>query len=119
MTEPEQARHVAEMWLDFRMDPLTQMVPGDPDCDAVVLARQYVRLSEAYEALKPKPLPWDHVSTRDYEPVETRAKEIYEAFDYDGPGEKPAWVNGGNSLKQDLARMEARQELRAAGHVPK
>lgn len=44
MSDEEQvARRVAEMWLDFQMDPLTQMVPGDPDCDACVLARQYLR----------------------------------------------------------------------------
>lgn len=52
MTEREQAKKIAEMWLDFQMNPLTQMVHGDPDCDACVLARQFVRMSEELEALK-------------------------------------------------------------------
>lgn len=121
MSEQEQAKQIADNWLDFRMNPLTQMVPGDPDCDAVVLARQYVRLSEAYEALKPRPLAWDNLSNRSYEPVEIRAKEIYEAFVYDGPSGtiKPKWTPGGNGMKQDQARDLARRELRAAGHTPK
>lgn len=46
MTEPEQALLIANMWLDFRMNSLTQMVPGDPDCDACVLARQYIRATD-------------------------------------------------------------------------
>lgn len=50
-TEPEQALLIANMWLDFRMNPLTQMVPGDPDCDACVLARQYIRAVEKAERL--------------------------------------------------------------------
>jgi hypothetical protein len=70
-----------------------------------------------FEIAKPDSLPWDAASNRAYEPVEKRAAEIYAAFGYDGPGEKPAWHPGGNSLKQDLARMDAREELRAAGHV--
>lgn len=61
---------------------------------------------------------WDAPSNRSYEPVESRAAIIYAGFDYDGPGEKPAWAPGGNSLKQDLARMDAREELRRAGHKP-
>jgi hypothetical protein len=51
MTEQEQARRIAEMWLDFKMNPLTQMVPGDPDCDACVLARQYIRMRDMCEAM--------------------------------------------------------------------
>ncbi len=47
MTEREQALKIANMWLDFKMNPLTQMVPGDPDCDACVLARQFIRLNDA------------------------------------------------------------------------
>ncbi len=50
MTEREQALEIAKRWLDFDMNPLVQMVPGDPDCDACVLARQYIR---AIEASKP------------------------------------------------------------------
>lgn len=43
MEERQQAWQVSHQWLDFRMNALTQMVPGDPDCDACVLARQYMR----------------------------------------------------------------------------
>lgn len=46
MTEKEQALRIANAWLEFQMNPLTQMVPGDPDCDACVLARQYIRAIE-------------------------------------------------------------------------
>jgi hypothetical protein len=46
LTEREQAFLIAEDWLDFKMNSLVQMVPGDPDCDACVLARQYVRALE-------------------------------------------------------------------------
>jgi hypothetical protein len=59
---------------------------------------------------------WDANWNRSYEPVETRAKEIYDTFVYDGPGNKPAWTPGGNGIKQDEARHLAREELRAAGH---
>lgn len=51
MTEQEQAKMIAESWLDFRMNSLTQMVPGDPDCDACVLARQYIRALDAITVL--------------------------------------------------------------------
>lgn len=71
-----------------------------------------------FEIAKPDPLPWDASVNRWYEPVETRAAEIYAAFPYNGSGEKPAWVPGGNSNKQDDARFDARRELRATGHVP-
>lgn len=43
MNEREEARTVADRWLDFRMNALVEMVSGDPDCAAVVLARQYMR----------------------------------------------------------------------------
>jgi chromosome segregation ATPase len=49
MNEQEQAKRVAEMWLDFDMNPLTQMIPGENDCDACVLARQYLRMCEEIE----------------------------------------------------------------------
>lgn len=67
-----------------------------------------------------EPLAWDANENRRYEPVETRAKEIYDGFVYDGPEgtTKPAWTPGGNGLKQDEARFAARRELRAAGHSP-
>ena len=61
---------------------------------------------------------WDASWNRSYEPVETRAKEIYDGFIYDGPGKKPAWTPGGNGIKQDEARHMARKELHTAGHTP-
>lgn len=64
------------------------------------------------------PLPWDAGANRHYEPVEQRAKEIYDGFTYDGHGQKPEWSAHGNSLKQDVARTRAREELRGAGHAP-
>lgn len=48
--ERDHAREIAEQWLDGKMNHLVQMVPGDPDCDACVLARQFVRISEALDA---------------------------------------------------------------------
>ena len=59
---------------------------------------------------------WDAPSNRSYEPVEILAAEIYAGFSYEGTGKKPDWVPGGNSLKQDLARMDARKMLRGLGH---
>lgn len=61
---------------------------------------------------------WDANDNRRYEPVETLAKEIYDALPYDGAGKKPAWVPNGNSWKQDDARFAARWRLWEAGHTP-
>jgi|SRR6185369_3961505 len=63
---------------------------------------------------------WDHPSNRSYEPVETLAKVIYDSFVYDGPAgtQKPSWAPGGNGIKQDEARDQARCHLRQAGHEP-
>ena len=47
---------------------------------------------------------------RDAEPgaaLEARAAEIYDGFEYNAPGEKPPWVPGGNSFKQEEARKSA------------
>jgi hypothetical protein len=52
MDEKEQAKHIASMWLDGRMNSLVQMIPGDPDCDAYVLARQYLRALDAIDDLR-------------------------------------------------------------------
>ena len=52
VTEVEQAKRIAEMWLEFQMNPLTQMVPGDPDCDACVLARQFIRATERLASME-------------------------------------------------------------------
>jgi DNA-binding FrmR family transcriptional regulator len=46
MTEQEQALKIANMWLEGQMNALVQMVPGDPDCDACVVARQLIRALE-------------------------------------------------------------------------
>lgn len=55
---------------------------------------------------------------RDAEPdadaLEARAAEIYDGLEYDGPGEKPSWMPGGNSFKQDAARTIARLEANDA-----
>ncbi len=51
LDEREQALRVANMWLEFQMNPLTQMVHGDPDCDACVLARQYLRALDRIDQL--------------------------------------------------------------------
>ena len=45
------------------------------------------------------------------EMVEQMAKEIYAAFLYDGHGQKPEWVTGGNSLMQTEARRQAIRKL--------
>ena len=52
MNEREQARATANRWLDARINPLVEMVPGDPDCDACVLARQYMRALDKIEQLQ-------------------------------------------------------------------
>jgi hypothetical protein len=38
----EQAWRTAHRWLDGRVNSFTDLVPGDPDCDGCVLARQYL-----------------------------------------------------------------------------
>lgn len=52
MSERETALRIANDWLDFKMNSLVQLVPGDPDCDACILARQFVRLIERLERLE-------------------------------------------------------------------
>ncbi len=52
LREQDIAKQVANRWLDGDMNPLVQMVPGDPDCDACVLARQYLRAVERIEQLQ-------------------------------------------------------------------
>lgn len=47
--------------------------------------------------------------------VESQAQIAYALMDYDGPGEKPAWVDHGNSQKQDDARRIALVELEERG----
>jgi hypothetical protein len=65
------------------------------------------------------PLPWDAGSNYSYEPVEKRAKEIFDAsLSVDRAGKKWNWIEGGNSTMQDEARILARRELREAGHIP-
>jgi len=51
MNEREQAKKIANDWLDFKMSPWTQMIHGDPDCDACILARQYIRALDRLELL--------------------------------------------------------------------
>ena len=45
--------------------------------------------------------------------VEQAAEAIYARLPYDGQGSKPAWVTGGNSLKQAEARIYARAAIAA------
>lgn len=59
-SERQQAWRIANSWLNGLMNPLAQMVPDDSDCDACVLARQYMRaldkiaqLTEVVERLAP------------------------------------------------------------------
>lgn len=52
MNERQQAWQIGNQWLDQRMNPLTQMVPGDPDCDACVIARQYMRALDTIAQLQ-------------------------------------------------------------------
>lgn len=85
---------------------------------------QCIVLNALQRATTPPPLAWDANENRRYEPVETLAKAIYAAFPFVNdrgelmPGQKPAWAEHGNGLKQDEARHEARKCLRAAGHQP-
>jgi hypothetical protein len=53
-TEREQAIRIANQWLDFQMNSLVQMVPGDPDCDACVVARQLLRALERLGEYRPE-----------------------------------------------------------------
>lgn len=93
-------------------------IPEDDNPGAKAAAELIVRDHNAALA-RNAPLPWDAHANRRYEPVETRAKKIYEGFIYDGPGAfKPPWVEHGNGTKQDEARELAREELRAASHSP-
>lgn len=98
MTELQQATAFANKILD--------RVSADPDDDLAVLARQFLRHTERLT------LAWDDNGNRFYEPVETLAKQIYEAFSYEGPGKKPKWTPNGNALMQDKARAEARVRIR-------
>jgi hypothetical protein len=51
MNEREQAKATAERWLEGQMNPLVEMVPGEPDCEACQLARSYLRALEKIERL--------------------------------------------------------------------
>lgn len=78
----------------------------------VMPIREWHRLG----AIGRSPEPWDAPYNRSYEPVERRAAEIYATYEFEPPHLKPAWHTGGNSLRQDMARSRAREELREAGH---
>lgn len=105
-------------------EQIQRILTGQPDPNTTVtiyLPPGYHSAEEfakdcGFEIAKPAPVPWDATWNRSYEPVEKRAAEIYDALEYDGRGTKPAWTPGGNGLKQDEARGQARAELRAAGH---
>jgi hypothetical protein len=50
--ERAEAREIAERWLEFKMNSLVDLVPGDPDCAACVLARQFIRSQDEIANLK-------------------------------------------------------------------
>lgn len=71
------------------------------------------------EEVPPFAHAWDAPYNYSYEPVESRAREIFDAsLSVDRAGKRWTWVEGGNSLKQDEARQLAREELRSKGHTP-
>src|SRR5262245_4931187 len=59
---------------------------------------------------------WDAGGNRFYEPVEDRAKEIYQQIRMGNTSIVPEWVPHGNSIMQDRCRITARRELRSEGH---
>jgi hypothetical protein len=88
--------------------------------DAITLCRsEIIAILDGVKAVQNRTggPAWDTPYNRTYGPVEQRAAEIYDGIE--GPSNKPPWVFGGNSLKQDACRQQARAELRAAGHGPK
>ncbi|MCP1852732.1 MULTISPECIES: hypothetical protein [unclassified Bradyrhizobium] len=105
---------------DLTDDEVANAVFLDPGINNLTIAKDRIRwLSRQLEKATAPYVPvWDANDNRRYEPVETRAKEIYDGFVYDGVGSKPKWTPHGNGIKQDDARDIARRELRAAGHVP-
>ena len=52
ISEQEEAKAIAERWLDFKMNPFVDLVPGDPDCDGCILARQYLRVLDINQRLR-------------------------------------------------------------------
>lgn len=50
MNEREEARSTAERWLNMRINKITDLYE-DPDCDGLVLARQYMRALDKIEQL--------------------------------------------------------------------
>lgn len=83
MNEREQAFKIVNNWLDNKMNALVEMVPGDPDCDACVLARQFIQLSDRIEALES--LGRINIAARDklldrIEALETALREISELY---------------------------------------
>lgn len=67
--ERQQAWKTAHAWLDGRMNLLVEMVPGDPDCDACVLARQYLHALDKIAQLTE--------ITRQYAPHQLNAVQMH------------------------------------------
>lgn len=85
-------------------------IPEWDNCGAKAAAESIVL---NHNAALPVVLAWDAYHNRSFEPVERRAKEIYdEILSRDHQGIVHPWTNGGNSTKQDEARVAARRELR-------
>jgi hypothetical protein len=110
---------------DTIVDPMTHATfevssYWEPLPDLLGLLTQIDNMTTGLTRIKEEPkLAWDTYHNRDYEPVETLAKKIYDS--YEGPiGQvKPEWVPHGNSAMQDHARQEARRYLRLMHHTPK
>jgi hypothetical protein len=69
-------------------------------------------LREWHALAKAQQQSWDAPTNRSYEPVERRAAEIYATYEYNPNSQKPPWIPGGNSTRQDMARDTAREEFR-------
>lgn len=63
-------------------------------CAAIINAYRAGELAE----IVPKDIPDPR--------IEEMAKEIYDGFVYDGKGEKPEWVEGGNGIRQNTAKAD-------------
>lgn len=105
----EEIRRAARINLQFPIgeDGRRQLDTLGPDEKAVIVAALEFWTNNFSD------VPWDAWHNRSYEPVERRAKEIYdEHFSRDHNGKVHPWTPHGNSTAQDNARRLARDELR-------
>lgn len=121
MANTDKALDVAEKieaLLTDTLRPLKATIKGWPPEFRVIIWEALAVIASRH-AQEARGHAWDHPSNRSYEPVEKRAKEIYAAFEYDGPPGtiKPEWTPGGNGIKQDEARQIARREMSEGPNV--